>query len=151
MITEDQQRILDRSTVLHTGCWVWNLKPNDCGYGVLHVGDKTWKAHIFSYVAFIGPVPTGLELDHLCRVRACVNPWHVEPVTHLINMARAIINRGIHCIHNHEFTLKNTYFYKGKRRCKACNRRSNREFYGRASSLRLIKLQLVNKTQENVQ
>lgn len=133
MITEDQQVILDRSLVIATGCWLWQLSLNRDGYGVLHAKGKHWKAHIFSYVSFIGPVPKGLELDHGCRVRACANPWHVEPVTHVENVLRGYAARGpkYNCINGHEFTIENTYLYRGKRRCKACNRGYNRELYSR--------------------
>lgn len=71
-------------------CWLWTAHVNDDGYGVLKVEGRTRPAHIWSYEYHVGEVPTGLELDHLCRVRACVNPWHLDPVTHAENVRRAV-------------------------------------------------------------
>jgi hypothetical protein len=71
-----------------TPCWVWVLTLNENGYG--HAGGK---AHRRYYERLVGPIPAGLELDHLCNVRACVNPDHLEPVTHADNIRRAIERR----------------------------------------------------------
>ena len=69
-------------------CWLWNRAVNDSGYGVVRVGQTFWKAHRYSFTVFVGPIPEGLELDHLCHVRLCVRPCHLEAVTHAENMAR---------------------------------------------------------------
>ena len=71
------------------GCWIWTRKVRSDGYGVKSTGKATSiRAHRWTYEAYIGPIPEGLELDHLCNVRACVNPEHLEPVTREVNMAR---------------------------------------------------------------
>lgn len=67
-----------------TGCWIWQRSKDDCGYGTLLRG----RAHIAIYEQKYGPVPTGKELDHTCRRRDCVNPDHLEPVTHKENVWR---------------------------------------------------------------
>jgi hypothetical protein len=72
-----------------TPCWVWLRKMHWNGYGYVFIGDGRRRgAHIVSYEQHVGPVPDGLELDHLCRVRACVNPDHLEPVTRTENVRR---------------------------------------------------------------
>lgn len=73
------------------GCWLWDGYTNHDGYGRFKVqGGRNVMAHIFAYEAEVGKVPTGLELDHTCNVRHCVNPAHLEAVTHLENVRRAI-------------------------------------------------------------
>lgn len=71
-----------------TGCWVWQRCLNAYGYGQMRVGGKAWLAHRYYYEQTCGPIPDGLELDHLCRNRACVNPDHLEPVTRSVNTLR---------------------------------------------------------------
>jgi hypothetical protein len=116
-----------------TGCWLWTASQTYAGYGRLQVTDEAgrstaWGAHRAAYVAWVGPVPDGLHLDHLCRVRHCVNPRHLEPVTNEENLKRSpithtSINMGrTHCKHGHEFTAANTYATRGGRgrACRQC-------------------------------
>lgn len=73
------------------GCWLWvGAIDKNTGYGRFHAGDgrRTVNAHRFAYETFVGPIPPGLDLDHLCRVRACVRPSHLEPVTRRENLLR---------------------------------------------------------------
>jgi hypothetical protein len=69
-----------------SGCWLWQGYVNDSGYGVLKIRPYRIRAHRASFEVFSGPVPDGLVLDHLCRVRHCVNPEHLEPVTEQVNI-----------------------------------------------------------------
>lgn len=69
------------------GCWIWTGSIDRDGYGYLHDG-RRHNAHRWTYEKFVGPIPDGLEIDHLCRVRPCVNPDHLEPVTRLENNLR---------------------------------------------------------------
>lgn len=109
-------------------CWLW-MSAMVNGYGRFKAERQT-SAHRFAYELIVGPIPDGLELDHLCRVRNCVNPDHLEPVTHAENMARAnpyLVDSNhhaakTHCKWGHEFTLENTYRRGHGRVCRACKR-----------------------------
>lgn len=106
-------------------CWNWTGYINDNGYGLMRGTGWNYRAHRWAYEHFIGPIPEGKVLDHLCRNRRCVNPHHLEPVTLVENLNRGIrtnANRGItHCLNGHEFTEENTRIDKrGKRACRTC-------------------------------
>lgn len=114
----------------NSGCWLWLAASNRDGYGVF--SDRL--AHRISYAALSKEIGPGLELDHLCRVRSCVNPEHVEPVTHYENTMRgeslaARQARQTHCRRGHEFTEANTLLRLGLhdrriyRQCHACRTR----------------------------
>jgi hypothetical protein len=75
------------------GCWVWTASLNNMGYPRFNAGDREMLAHRFAYEDVVGPIPDGLELDHLCRRPVCVNPAHLEPVTHRENMRRMVAAR----------------------------------------------------------
>lgn len=109
------------------GCWIWQGTVMANGYGTGTGG----LAHRWAWELFRGPIPEGLQIDHLCRVTRCVNPDHLEPVTAKVNNARsespsAIAGRRSHCAEGHEYTEENTYMYRGKRRCRTCNREKGR-------------------------
>lgn len=70
------------------GCWRWQGTTDLDGYARIRVGKRWLRGHRYTYARCAGPIPTGLELDHLCRVRECVNPEHMEPVTRATNQAR---------------------------------------------------------------
>lgn len=108
-----------------TGCWVWTAKIVRSGYGSFWNGVSQVGAHRFGYESLVGPVPEGLELDHLCRVRACVNPSHLEPVTHQENVIRGVSPAAIgatrtHCPQGHEYSPENTNVRRRRRECRIC-------------------------------
>lgn len=115
-----------------SGCWIWLSVPNKHGYGYLERGGKSFSAHRFVYEKIKGAIPTGYQLDHLCRNRICVNPDHLEPVTQQENIRRG--NTGInmssktHCPKGHTYDDKNTRIgTRGERRCRACLRQWDKE------------------------
>lgn len=109
-----------------TGCWLWGDRPSGKGYGQYWTGGRRPVAHRFLWESTVGPVPAGLELDHLCRVRCCVNPEHLEPVTGQVNVLRGIsvaaaYARRTSCKHGHRFTAENTIRRpNGARGCRTC-------------------------------
>lgn len=121
-----------------TGCWRWQAAKTS-GYGSFGVGcHRTALAHRVAYETLIGPVPDGMELDHLCRVRECCNPEHLEPVTHSENCARSpLVGKWklatTHCPRGHEYNDENTYYdrRRNKRQCRACGREAQREYQRR--------------------
>lgn len=107
-------------------CWLWVGAVNNTGYGTFWDGERTVVAHVFAYEWELGPIPEGLEPDHLCRVRHCVRPSHLDPVTHGENVRRGMAgakNREkTHCKWGHPFDAENTYVAPGgtKRACRVC-------------------------------
>ena len=106
-------------------CWRWVASRNGVGYGNMNMGGGKWiLAHRFAYEFCVGPIPQGLQIDHLCRVRHCVKPEHLEPVTCRENLRRGVGHGNeIHCPHGHPYDDANTYYRKqGGRDCRTCNR-----------------------------
>jgi hypothetical protein len=113
----------------NSGCWLCTSSNNQRGYGRLYINGHLVTAHRYSYEISVGPIPDGLELDHLCRQPCCVNPAHLEPVTPFENGHRAAIarevERNFHCKNGHKRTLENTFFKpNGAKVCNECRRES---------------------------
>lgn len=90
------ERFATKYTKTAGSCWVWNAKINASGYGVFGITPTNIVlAHRYAYELLVGPIPDGLQLDHLCRVRACCNPDHLEPVTNRENVIRGHLARGV--------------------------------------------------------
>ncbi|KAB2977369.1 HNH endonuclease [Streptomyces sp. SS1-1] len=93
----------------------------------MKLGGRYQMAHRVAYQEIVGPIPEGLQLDHLCRVRHCVNPAHLEPVTSRENTLRgenlvAINAAKTHCKRGHLFDAANTYRWRNSRICRECRR-----------------------------
>jgi len=129
-------RIQDRITIdANTGCWTWSgpIQPN--GYAMMSVGRSRRYVHRLAFETWIGPIPRGLDIDHLCRNRACCNPQHLEPVARAENINRGngpnvlarLNGNKTHCANGHEFTSDNTRMRpSGGRRCRTCARDESR-------------------------
>lgn len=112
------------------GCWLWMAGKYPEGYGSFWLDGTAVRAHRYAYELLIGPIPKGLTLDHLCRVRHCVNPADLQPVSHRENILRgegvaATAARQAHCLHGHPYDEANIYHNPKKptwRQCRACHR-----------------------------
>jgi hypothetical protein len=139
--TDPEERFWRFVEKLDNGCWAWKGAKSSSGYGKFWSGTREMVAHRFGYELLVGEIPPGLDLDHLCRVRDCVNPDHLEPVTRQENLRRGNVggyrdspasapslNRAkTHCKYGHEFTPENTYVNTTKRgtehrQCRTCHR-----------------------------
>lgn len=120
-------------------CWLWTATNDGHGYGAFNTASRRSpvKAHRFAYEDLVGPIPEGMQLDHLCRTPLCVNPAHLEPVTHAENMRRGngwsgTKFRQTHCVHGHPFDEENTYVWSDgrghtRRYCRTCAKRRESE------------------------
>jgi HNH endonuclease len=120
-------RMVDKFDIHENGCWVWNRTISSQGYGRLGRTGTTNFAHRISYWFHVGGIPEGLDLDHKCRCRACINPSHLEPVTNKVNAQRG--RAGAHnrekteCAKGHAFDSRNTGVRaNGTRYCRECLR-----------------------------
>lgn len=122
---------LDFVTPGPNGCHIWTRGLTGPGYGCLPYQSKSLLAHRVIYELTKGPIPQGMQIDHLCRNRRCVNPDHLEAVSSRENTLRAapfsVMANKTHCNHGHEFTEANTYYATGAngrihRQCRTCNR-----------------------------
>jgi hypothetical protein len=117
----------------NSGCWLWMGGLRD-GYGTLRISGKMAPAHKFIYEKTISRVAEGMVLDHRCRVRSCVNPQHLEPVTNQENVLRGALLKT-HCPQGHPYSGENLYIYRGtQRRCKTCMRERNKRSVGDTAS-----------------
>ena len=121
-----EERFWARVQKSSNGCWIWTGAKTGRGYGVIApAGRRLVMVHRFAYELLIGPIQAGLTIDHLCRNQLCVNPAHLEPVTHAENIARgtspsATIHRSGSCKNGHPLTPENRD--PEHRRCRICHR-----------------------------
>lgn len=134
-VAERFWRSVDFEDGSEDACWRWTRLLFENGYGQFWVGGRSGgpvKAHRWAYEHVVGEIPERLVLDHLCRVRSCVRPSHLEPVTPAENVRRGSQATKTHCVNGHPFDEENTYYRPSRptqRECRACKR-------GRARKIR---------------
>lgn len=120
--------------IIAESCWLWSGTVRYDGYPQLSLHDHSQLAHRVAYQVANGPIPDGLEIDHLCRVRHCVNPKHLEAVTRLVNVHRSGANPGVNsrktqCLLGHPLSGSNLGITRnGARKCMECRRGYNRKY-----------------------
>lgn len=127
--------------VTESGCWLWEGSENQKGYGQCQVNGRLRRVHRYIYEEMRGPIPVGLESDHLCRVRCCCNPDHLEFVTHRVNVLRGLSPGALHavkthCPQGHPYTGRNLILAKRKngrvaRICRICHALDMKKRYDR--------------------
>ncbi len=124
-----RQQLFDEKYEINpdTNCWEWTHGYiNKDGYGLFYNGRSMVFAHRWNYQETNGPLPDGMECDHLCKNRKCVNPEHLEPVTHIENVRRGDISwwnkQKTHCPQNHPYSGDNLYVFGKRRHCRQCRR-----------------------------
>jgi hypothetical protein len=142
VLAQAEERLAKRKQIdPETGCWVYTGHRDADGYGKIWIAGKTCRVHRVSYQLLIGPIPPGLQLDHLCRVRPCFNPAHLEPVTNEENSRRSGLNQRprTHCPRGDEYTEENTYRdRKGYGSCRTCRKRVS-DYYNALATARRAK------------
>lgn len=128
-----------------TECWLWTGSINMGGYGQFGIGsltDNTRRlilSHRFSFEVFRGEIPAGYQIDHLCRVRRCANPNHLQPVTQQENIRRGEGGqhwaKKTHCPKSHPYSGNNLRVYDGRRFCRECGRIAGRISYWKKKAL----------------
>lgn len=116
-------------------CWEWIGAKSDRGYGRFWFEGSRQPAHRVAYTLMVGKIPKGNEVDHLCRNHSCVNPKHLEVVSHKENCSRGLVGlnnrffKTSHCINGHEFTPENTRIRSnGSRNCRTCQREHKQQY-----------------------
>lgn len=147
MTIHDDKKFMAKVQVDDNGCWIWTGCLNNMGYGSVRrvvPSNKLWLSHRYAYTQEVGPIPDGLQIDHLCRVTACCNPEHLEAVTPAENVRRSPMYRfnarKTHCPRGHEYAGDNLYVYDGRRFCKECNKMFVRRREDRRKAERAAKL-----------
>lgn len=131
-----RERFLAKIKADHSGCWLFTGYVMKNGYGTIGLGSRSEGkafAHRVAYELFVGPIPDGYVIDHLCRVRRCVNPEHLEAVTISTNLRRGAQSAlRTHCPKGHSFDGTNRAINKqGHRFCRECSRVNARDYYWR--------------------
>lgn len=132
MLASKERKRFESKIALGPGCQLWMGVRSPFGYGKFGLRGRLFLAHRLSYELYVGQIPASLEIDHLCRTPSCVNPEHLEVVSHLENIRRGSRATKTHCKRGHPYSTDNTYLRAFRdtqhRGCKECKRESVRRF-----------------------
>lgn len=133
-------RIAENIELSDSGCWLWTLRKDRTGYGRISISGVGKHVHRVAYEVFVGPIPDELQIDHLCRVRHCANPAHMECVPQQVNIRRGMAGvhnaNKTHCPQGHPYAGQNLIITSsGGRRCRVCQydhaRKGNKKYRAR--------------------
>lgn len=133
MATHPAPRVLARVNTDEPGCWIWPGSKTKNGYGNVMTRPpyvekpRPLLVHRVTYEWFIAPIPEGMDLDHLCRNRACCNPTHLEPVSRQVNSQRGSKYRPSQCVHGHPYPEHMKIRKNGYAMCRTCDLERQRE------------------------
>ena len=151
-------QIAEKISIDERGCWNWTADRTERGYGQVKWKGRTRRVHRVTYELLVGPLATGLTIDHLCRNRACANPAHLELVTNRTNVLRGV---GVtaqnaaktHCLKGHPLDGHNLIVTGSHRRCRACanqrNRDNRRERYASDPAYRAAMIERTRRRRES--
>ena len=135
-------RLMQKICIQPNGCWLWKGSTSSRGYGQINDRGRLFLVHRLAYETFSGPIPRDKELDHLCRIHSCLNPDHLEVVTHRENIlrgnapsvVRALWAAKTECPRHHPYNTENTYWQRSGnylgRTCRTChNEREKRRYH----------------------
>jgi hypothetical protein len=155
--TDPLLRFLPKVGIAASGCWEWLTYRTPDGYGQFWGGNACILAHRWSYQHYVGPIPDGLVIDHLCRNPGCVNPDHLEPVPMRTNTERGLLyetlaataKKKTHCKRGHPLSGPNLFIdRRGDRCCKTC-RAAKAEEWRRANRARVNLMQQIRRNNFN--
>ena len=132
-------RMATHTVVMPNGCWLWTGAKTRNGYGHIKIDGKLVLAHRASYEMHFGPIPNDSVIDHICRVRDCTNPNHLEAVSFQENVLRGVSfaaenAKKTHCANGHEYTEDNTIIRRGGGRdCRICQREAGKRYYRKST------------------
>jgi hypothetical protein len=128
-------------------CWLWLGYTNEDGYGVMRYRGSVKSVHRWVYLTVVGAISKGLELDHLCEIRGCCNPRHLEAVPHKVNVGRGRLGQvtrarqlaKTHCPQGHSYAENLLIHKSGHRRCAECHRIRQREYKAKLRLEQVVK------------
>lgn len=121
-------------------CWLWIGSKGSRGYGQMWNGKRVVAAHRLAYEWFVGPIPAGLTIDHICQNPPCVRPEHLQAITMIDNILLGSKAQNTHCPKGHPFSEENTFYINLSRSCRICKRKSdNRQWVKHGTQYRARK------------